>query len=69
VLDKQGRVHLYPLPLSLHRTNGQAAHKTLVEALDGRGRTVADRLGSRRRVSAGQALLALMDNTVAVMVQ
>jgi hypothetical protein len=78
VLDKEGRVHPYPVPLSLRSHDGRPARKTLVETLGGQtgveplpvGLVVVTRYrrGSAwrpRKLSPGQALLALMDNTVA----
>ena len=78
VLDQQGQVHPYPVPLSIRGTHGQPAQKTQVETLGGRvgsaplpvGLVVvtAYQPGARWRpgaLSAGQALLALMDNAVA----
>jgi len=78
VLDKQGRVHPYPLPLSLRGENGQSACKTPVETLGGQtgveplpvGLVIVTeyQLEARwrpRKLTPGQALLALMDNTVA----
>ena len=78
VLDRQGLVHPYPLPLSIRGANGQPGQKTPVEALGGQageaplpiGLLVVTQYqeGARwrpRSLSAGQALLALMDNTVA----
>jgi hypothetical protein len=78
VLDLQGQAHPYALPLSVRGANGQPGQKTPVEALGGQagsaplpvGLVVVTRYqaGARwrpRRLPAGQALLALMDNTVA----
>ncbi len=78
VLDRQGQVHPYPLPLSIRGAHGQPAQKTPVETLGGQvgseplpvGLVVvtAYQPGARwrpRALSAGRALLALMDNTVA----
>jgi hypothetical protein len=78
ILDQQGFVHPYALPLSLRDTNGQAAGKLAVAALGGQigreplpvGLIVVTHYqdGARWRphpLSAAQALLALMDNTVA----
>jgi hypothetical protein len=78
VLDKQGRVHPYPLPLSLRGENGHSAGKTPVETLGGKigveplpvGLVIVTKYqpGATwrpRQLTPGQALLALMDNTVA----
>jgi hypothetical protein len=78
VLDRQGQVHPYPVPLSIRGLPGQPAQKTPAEALGGQvghvplpvGLVVltAYQPGARWRpsaLSAGQALLALMDNAVA----
>jgi hypothetical protein len=78
VLDGHGQVYPYPLPLSIRGANGQPGSKLPVEALGGQaggaplpvGLVVVTQYqeGARwrpRRLSAGQALLALMDNTVA----
>ena len=78
VLDKAGRVHPYPLPLSVRGKDGQPARKTPVEALGGRagvealpvGLVVVTHYQPRARwrpqtLSPAQAMLALMDNTVA----
>jgi hypothetical protein len=78
VLDRQGLVHAYPLLLSIRGAQGQPARKLAVETLGGQvgsaplpaGLVVltAYQPGARwrpRALSAGQALLALMDNTVA----
>ena len=78
ILDRQGLVHPYPLPLALRGEDGRAGRKTPVELLGGRagstplpvGLVVVTQYqaGARwqpRSLSAGQALLALMDNTVA----
>jgi hypothetical protein len=78
ILDRQGLVHPYPLPLTLRGEDGQAGHKTPVEQLGGRigsaplplGLVVVTQYqaGARwqpRPLSLAQALLALMDNTVA----
>jgi hypothetical protein len=78
ILDKQGQVHPYPVPLSIRGTNGQPARKASAEGLG--GQTGVGPLPVRlmivttyqpgatwqpRKLSPGQALLALMDNTVA----
>ncbi len=78
VLDKEGRVHPYPQPLSIRGANGQPAHKIPVEALGGQigveplpvSLVVVTHYqpgaGWRpRALSPAQAMLALMDNTVA----
>ena len=78
VLDRQGRVHPYPVPLSIRGANGQPARKTPVEAMGGQtgvealpvGLVVETEYqpGAEWRPSVltpGLALLALMDNTVA----
>ncbi|MFZ5916044.1 MAG: hypothetical protein ACOYZ7_03860 [Chloroflexota bacterium] len=78
VLDKQGHVHAYPLPLSIREADGQPARKTPIESLGGQtgieplpvGLVVVTRYQPRARwrpqtLSPAQALLALMDNTVA----
>ena len=78
VLDQQGLVQPYPVPLSIRGMPGQPAQKTPVEALGGQvgsaplpvGLVVvtAYQPGARWRpaaLSAGQTLLALMDNAVA----
>lgn len=78
VLDKEGRVHPYPVPLSVRGPNGQPGHKTPVESLGGQagveplpvGLVVVteyqpEAVWRPRQLTPGQALLALMDNTVA----
>ena len=78
VLDQQGLVHPYPVPLSIRGILGQPAQKTPVEALGGQAGSAplpvglvvvtAYQPGARWRpaaLSAGEALLALMDNAVA----
>jgi hypothetical protein len=78
VLDKQGRVHPYPLPLSLRDKNGQPGRKISAESLEAEigveplplGLVVVTEYQSEarwrpRKLTPGQALLALMDNTVA----
>jgi hypothetical protein len=78
VLDRQGRVHPYPVPLSIRGQNGQPARKTPIELLGGQvgveplpvGLVVETEFqpGAEWRPSVltpGLALLALMDNTVA----
>jgi hypothetical protein len=78
VLDQQGQVHPYPVPLSIRGMHGQPARKTPIEALGGQAGSVplpvglvvvtAYQPGARWRpaaLSAGEALLALMDNAVA----
>ena len=77
VLDKEGLVHPYPRPLSIRGHNGQP-RKTPVEALNGHTGTEPLPVGlvvvteyqpqaawRPRKLTPGQALLALMDNTVA----
>jgi len=78
VLDKEGRVHPYPRPLSIRGNNGQPGRKTPVESLGGQigveplpaGLVVITEYRPKatwqpRPLTPGQALLALMDNTVA----
>jgi hypothetical protein len=78
VLDQRGLVHAYALPLSIRGEQGQPARPTPAEALGGQvgaeplpvGLVVMTsyKAGARWRprvLSPGQALLALMDNTVA----
>ncbi len=78
VLDKEGRVQPYPVPLSLRGPNGQPGRKTPVEPLGGRAGVeplpvslvlVTEyqpaAVWRPRKLTPGQALLALMDNTVA----
>jgi hypothetical protein len=78
VLDKVGQVHPYPVPLSIRGNNGQPGHKTPVESLGGQagveslpvGLVVVTHYQPRahwqpQALSPAQALLALMDNTVA----
>jgi hypothetical protein len=78
VLDKAGRVQPYPVPLSIRGNNGQPNSKTPVESLGGRAGVEPLPAGlilvtayqpearwRPRRLTPGQALLALMDNTVA----
>jgi hypothetical protein len=78
VLDKEGRLHPYTLPLSIRGGEGQAAIRMSVEAFGGRtggnpvqvGLIAVTRYQPRarwqpRRLSPGAALLALMDNTIA----
>jgi hypothetical protein len=78
ILDRQGLVHPYPLPLALRGEEGQAGRKTPVEQLGGRAGSAPLPLGlvvvtqyqagarwHVRLLSASQALLALMGNTVA----
>ncbi|MBN1933885.1 MAG: hypothetical protein JW934_04440 [Anaerolineae bacterium] len=78
VLDKQGRVHPYPVPLSIREQIGRPGTKTPVEALGGQagddplpvGLVVVAHYQPRARwrpqtLSPAQAVLALMDNTVA----
>ncbi|MBN1993736.1 MAG: hypothetical protein JW953_13625 [Anaerolineae bacterium] len=78
VLDKAGRAHPYPLPLSLRGKNGQPGRKIPAEELEGQigveplpvGLIVVtayqpEAVWRPRKLTPGQALLALMDNTVA----
>ena len=78
VLDDAGQVHPYPLPLSLRTAAGQPGCHTTAEELGARvgetplpvGLVVVTRYQPRARwrpipLPASQALLALMDNTVA----
>jgi hypothetical protein len=78
VLDRQGLAHPYPLPLSIRGARGQPAQLTPVAALGGQvgleplpvGMVVVTQYQPAaqwrpRMLSPGQALLALMDNTVA----
>jgi len=78
VLDKTGRVHPYPVPLSIRGPNGQPGVKTSVESLGGQagikplpvGLVVVTHYQPKARwrprtLTPAQALLALMDNTVA----
>lgn len=78
VLDQAGRVKPYPVPLSLRSPQGQPGRKTPVESLGGQAGVEPLPVGlvivteykpeavwRPRRLTPGQALLALMDNTVA----
>jgi hypothetical protein len=78
VLDRSGRVHPYTLPLSIRARGGRPATRTPVESLGGCagvaplpvGLIVVTRYQLRGRwrprpLSRAEALLALMDNTVA----
>ncbi len=78
VLDQQGQVHPYPVPLSIRGNNGQPVRKTPVEELGGQigvaplpvGLVVVtqfqpDSKWRPRKLTAGQSLLAMMDNTIA----
>jgi hypothetical protein len=78
VLDAHGRVHPYAVPLSIRNGNGRDSRKYPVELLTGRagqaplpvGLVVVTeyKAGARwqpRNLSPGQAILALMANTVA----
>ena len=78
ILDRQGLVHPYPLPLALRGEDGQAGRKTPIEQLGGQAGSAPLPIGlvlvtqyqdgarwRPRPLSASQALLALMDNTVA----
>ncbi len=77
VLDKEGLVHPYPRPLSIRGHNGQP-RKTPVESFGGQigveplpvGLIIVteyqpEAAWQPRQLTPGQALLALMDNTVA----
>jgi hypothetical protein len=78
VLDKEGQIHPYPRPLSIRGNNGQPGREITAEELG--GQTGVEPLPVRlvvvteyqpeaawrpRKLTPGQALLALMDNTVA----
>lgn len=76
VLDRQGRVHSYPKPLS-QRREGQSPHLHSLEALGGQqeapavpmGLTVITRFRpgaawNPQRVTPARAMIALFDNTV-----
>ncbi len=78
VLDKEGLVHPYPRPLSIRDDNRQPGRKTPVESLGGQigveplpvGLIVVteyqpEATWQPRQLTPGQALLAMMDNTVA----
>jgi hypothetical protein len=78
LLDRQGQVHPYPLPLSIRGAHGQPAQRVAIETLGGQAGSTPLPVGlvvvtayqpgaswRPRALSAGQALLALMDNTVA----
>ena len=78
ILDKKGYVHPYPVALSIRGPNGQPGRKTSIEALGGQAGVDPLPVGlvivtgyqpkapwRPRRLTPGQALLALMDNTVA----
>jgi hypothetical protein len=78
MLDKEGLVHPYPLPLSLRDKNGQPGPKISAESLAAEtgveplpvGLVVvteyqAEATWRPRKLTPGQALLALMDNAVA----
>jgi hypothetical protein len=77
VFDGQGRVHPYPRPLMIREEGNEQQQKYPVEALGGRAGTkalpvslvaiTAFRAGAKwhpRVLTPGQALLALMDNTL-----
>ncbi len=79
VLDNEGRVHPYPRPLSLRRSDGTPDRRCRAEELGGQeggpplpiGLIAAARYrpGGRWRpgtLTAGQALMEMLDNTVAV---
>lgn len=78
VLDKEGLVHPYPRPLSIRGPNGQPGRKTPVEELGGEAGSEPLPVGlvvvteyqpgatwRPHQLIPGQAMLALMDNTVA----
>jgi hypothetical protein len=78
VLDKEGLVHPYPRPLSIRGNNGQSGREITAEELGGQvgieplpvGLIVVTEYQPgaawrSRQLTPGQALLALMDNTVA----
>ncbi len=78
VLDKEGRVHPYPVPLSIRGLDGRPGLKTPIASLGGQagidplppGLIVVTRYRPKaerrpRALSPAQALLAMMDNTVA----
>jgi hypothetical protein len=78
VLDKEGRVHPYPVKLSIRGHTGQPGRKTPVESLGGQvgveplpvGLVVVTEYQPEiawrpRKLTPRQSLLALMDNTVA----
>jgi hypothetical protein len=78
VLDKTGRVHPYPVPLSIRGSGGEPGVQTPVESLGGQAGTEPLPLGvivvtqyqsnarwRPRPLSPARALLACMDNTVA----
>jgi hypothetical protein len=78
VLDREGRVHPYPVPLSIRGRTGTAAQKIPVESLNGRVGVEPVPVGlvmvteyrpgatwRPRTLSPGRALLCLMSNTVA----
>jgi hypothetical protein len=78
VLDKTGLVHPYPRPLSIRGHNGQPGRKTPIEELGGEAGSESLPVGliivteyqpeaawRPHQLTPGQALLALMDNTVA----
>ncbi len=77
VLDKEGLVHPYPRPLSIRGDNEPVGRKTPVESFGGQagveplpvGLIIVTEYQPRatwrpRKLTSGQALLALMDNTV-----
>jgi hypothetical protein len=78
VLDRAGRVHPYPVPLSIREQAGRPGTKTPIEALGGVAGNAPLPVGlvvvTRYQPQAGwqpqaltpaQAMLSLMDNTVA----
>ena len=79
VLDSRGRVHPFSRPLAVRESGVHKQRKYLVEALGGQagvkplpvGLVVVSKYkeGSRwrpRKLSAGQAALALLDNTISI---
>ena len=78
ILDQDGRVHPYPVPLSIRSKKGKPAYKTPAEAFGGQvgseplpvGLVVIATYQRRARwrpqvLTPSLAMLALMDNTVA----
>lgn len=77
VLDRQGRVHPYPKPLSLRSTDGLQTQRCPVDALGGQRGTEPLPIGlivltrfqggatwAPRQLSAAEALLGLLEHTV-----
>jgi hypothetical protein len=77
VIDEQGLAHPYPKPLSIRGVDGEPTRKTPVEALGGRAAVDPLPVGlvvltvyrtearwSPVRLTSGQAVLALLENTV-----